>query len=219
MSAERRRSKRYEVEDVKGALTFAIEVNIVNISVDGISIESRKPLNINKTYLIKIPGEKNKNLVLEGKVMWSTLVSLEKTPRGEVVPVYRAGLRFKDTLSGKVNEIVNFIEKHKIFTIEQRVFGRFEIVSDNVKVQHPQELRVQKIGLNGMLIDINEELKKDEIYDMTITIPENQQIRFTGRVASVSKSENTDSYRIGIEFISMNKTNKERLKRFLNKLH
>jgi|Deesub1362B_J571_1020462.scaffolds.fasta_scaffold00125_6 c-di-GMP-binding flagellar brake protein YcgR len=219
MNKDRRRSERYKVKDIKGALTFAIEVKIVNISVKGISVESKKPLNINKTYLIKIPLERNKKLELEGEVVWSTLVRLEKTPEGDVVPIYRAGLKFKNTLSDKAEEIINFIEKHKVSTIEQRIFGRFEILSDNVKVYHPQELKVETLSSEGMLIEISEELKKDEIYEMSIITPDNQQIRFKGRVTSVSKIENRDSYKIGIEFISMNKSDKERLKRLLDKLH
>lgn len=94
---ERRRHKRLIVKRIQRNVTNSLNTRITNISVDGVAIETTKKLEINKEYDLKINHGGNA-LRLKGLVIWAILTRIEKKESGDIIPVYKAGMKFHESL-------------------------------------------------------------------------------------------------------------------------
>jgi len=105
---ERRGYKRYTVDGVRGNVRFLADLKLINISVDGAAIETKKRLDVNREYNFKIDYKDNP-LRARGLVVWSQLIQSEKTETGDLVPIYRSGVKFIDTLDEKAVILMSFV--------------------------------------------------------------------------------------------------------------
>jgi len=110
----RRRYKRYKVDvmEMNGKVLLAKSLKILDISIDGICLKTEKRLNVGGEYTLKMEG-KGKVLTVKGTVAWASLSGNSVDSYGNIIPVYKAGMKFVDISKEKMNEIVNFIEEHK----------------------------------------------------------------------------------------------------------
>jgi len=214
---ERRRHKRHMVDGVHGNVLYPSDLEILNMSIDGAAIETAKRLDINREYTFKI---KYKGTVVSfrGRVIWSLLTNKELRDQNKIVPIYRAGIRFTDTLNEKGTQLMNFIEDNKITGLERRVVGvRFKIdAPQNIKVDYPYKYEVKMMSLSGMLVETGYPLKIDARYHIEIFL-ENNVLELIGRVAFCEevKPGNDAQYNIGIEFTKMSDDKRELIKKFL----
>ena len=217
---EGRRHKRYIVDGIQGNVLYPADLEILNISIDGAAIETTKWLDLNREYTLKV---KYKDIVLNlrGRIVWAVLTSKEKKGSGEVIPVYRAGVRFTDTLSEKTTMLINFIEENKIRTLEKRLVGvRFKIVTyQDTKIDYPYKYEVKKMSLSGMLVETEYALDLNSNYDIELFLTDNV-LNIIGRIAYCEKIDSDDGikYNIGIEFAELSDNDKGTLKEFLNTL-
>jgi hypothetical protein len=217
---EERRNKRYIVDGIQGNVLYPADLEILNISIDGAAIETTRWLDLNREYTLKI---KYKDIILnlKGRVVWAVLTSKEKKGSGEVIPVYRAGVRFTDTLSEKTTMLINFIEENKIKTLEKRLVGvRFKVAThQDTKIDYPYKYEVKKMSLSGMLVETEYTLDLNSNYDIELFLTDNV-LNIIGRIAYREKidSGNGFKYNIGIEFVEMSDNDKGLLKEFLNTL-
>jgi PilZ domain len=228
---EKRRYKRFVVDilEINTRLTFARNVKILNISVGGVSLRVDKQLNIGSDYTLRIEG-KGKTLSVTGVVVWCLLSDSLTDPTGNVVPIYKAGIKFTDAGKEKSGEIADFIKAHMKEISKQidvpdmkgtRVHLRFLIEDpDSAILNFREQCGVKKIGLGGMLIGSDHPLDIDNKYPMEITIAEDRAIRFTGRVASciLVKKGDRERYDIGIEFLDLSERNRGLLYGFIRLL-
>lgn len=217
---EKRKNKRYAVEGVHGNVLYPSDLVIVNMSIDGAAIETSKRLDINKEYTFKIK-HKGSIVSFQGRVIWSLLTSKEMRDQNRIIPVYRAGIRFTDTLNEKATQLIDFIEEKKITTLERRVLGvRFKINAPrSVKIEYPYKYEVKKMSLSGMLVETEYPLKIDSRYHIEIFI-DKDMLNLIGRVAYCEEvvPGSSAKYNIGIEFTNMPDEKKELIKKFLKKL-
>jgi len=217
---ERRRNKRYKVEGVHGNVLHPSDLVILNMSIDGAAIETSKRLEINREYIFKI---KHKGMILSfrGLVVWSLLTNKEIVDQHKIIPVYRAGIRFTDTLNEKTSQLIDFIEDNKITALERRVVGvRFKINSpQNVKIEYPYKYEVKRMSLSGMLVETEYPLKINSRYHIEIFLDKNV-LNIVGRVAYCEEISYVSGakYSIGIEFIKMPDEKREVIKKFLGNL-
>ncbi len=215
---EKRRHRRYEVEGVNGSLTFAVDVRIVNLSLEGMAIETGRRLNVNTDYSVRLKHG-DEHLELKGKIVWSTLTRTVKTPEGDVKPVYRAGIRFVDILDEKSRSIISFIENNRIVTLEKRILGRFKINSGSALLKYPQDYVVKRLSLSGMLIETELPLEPEDQVEMSLKLPDSEDFSFTGRVVNVHPRDGEgEFYRIGVEFLNLDHKNREVLASYLKKI-
>ena len=217
---ERRRHKRHSVDGVRGNVCYLADLKIINISVDGAAIETMKRLDVNREYSFKI-DYKDTPLSVKGLVVWSQLIQAEKTETGDVIPIYRSGLKFLDTLDEKTITLMSFIEDTKVRTPERRLGVRCKITSpQNIKVGFPYEYVVKKISLSGMEIETEHPLDPGSTHDMEIVLDE-EVLNLTGRIVTCVEvsSGNAEKYHMGVEFIEISDINKESLNRFINALN
>ncbi|MBI5639500.1 MAG: PilZ domain-containing protein [Nitrospirae bacterium] len=220
-----RRHKRVPVDDIEltGKMMFATEVRVIDISVGGISLKADRRLNIGCEYSLKIE-DSGRLITIKGIVVWSSMSGTRQGPKGDVIPIYTAGLKFTNVLSDRISELIHFIEDHKIDG-ELRLSGlRFNIDDPERAILNiPADYKVKEISLSGMLIESAQALEIDSRHPMEIFVPEDSQVKFTGRVASclLIEKDGPEHFDIGIEFSDMHEKDRERLKgliRFLRSL-
>ena len=217
---ERRRYKRYNATGVRGNVRFLTDLTLINISVDGAAIETKKRLDVNREYNFKI-DYKGIPLSVKGLVAWSQLIQSEKTETGDLVPIYRSGLKFINTLDEKTITLMSFIEDKQVRTPEKRMGGvRCKIATpQNIKVGYPYEYLVKKISLSGMEIETGHPLDPDSRHEMELVLNE-QVLALSGRIVTCVEvpSENRAKYNMGVEFMEISDEDREVLRNFLDTL-
>ena len=218
---EKRRHKRYAVEGVHGNVLHPSDLEILNMSIDGAAIETSKRLDINREYTFKI---KHKGAIVSfrGCVIWSLLTNKELKDKDKIIPVYRAGIRFTDTLNERGSQLIDFIDENKITTLERRVVGvRFKIdAPQQIKIEYPYKYEVKKMSLSGMLVETGYPLKVNSSYHVEIFLEKNI-LELIGRVAyceELNPGNDDKKYSIGIEFKEMTDDKRDLIKKFLKSL-
>jgi hypothetical protein len=218
--SDTRRHKRHIVKGIQGNVFHASDLEVLNISIDGAAIETRKRLELNKEYTFRIKY-KDAFLKLKGCVVWAVLVSKEKSDSKSIIPIYRAGIRFTETLTEKASMLLDFIKENKIKTLENRSAGiRFKIGNaKNIKVDYPHGYSVKKMSMSGMLVEAECPLDIDSHYNIEMFL-DGRMINTVGRIANCEKLGYGDlsKYAIGIEFIDMTGEDRKFLKDFFNAL-
>lgn len=215
---EQRRYKRYKVGSIHGNILYSADFNIVNISLDGAAIETTKRLNIDREYTLKIKSKAN-ILDLRGLVAWSILSHTETKKSGEVVPVYKAGVRFTNVQGGRSGDLLKFIDENKSKTIEKRMLGvRFKVKkADDTIIDHSDEYDIKRISLSGMLIETESLFEVDSHHEMKIYLDQRGLLVVGCVVNCVEYTiDNIDKYEIGIKFIKMSNEDRSFLKHFLD---
>ena len=140
---DQRKHKRFGVDTIKirGRMVFARKVDVVDISMSGIALRADKRLEIGREYLIQLE-EDGKSISIKGVVVRSSLSGAEKRSDAEVVPIYTAGLIFKEEAGEKIAPFLDTVKHRKKeavpIRIESRQSGRFRIVaSGNADLSFP----------------------------------------------------------------------------------
>src|SRR5512135_750083 len=153
LEQEKRHRRRFVVEgmDLGGKMMFAAEIKIVNISIKGVSVRADRRLEIGCEYTLKLV-DKGKVIPFKAVVVWSTISGTKRGLRGDVVPIYTAGLKFVDLLDEKVSAILNLIGDHPD-GYDQRLNGvRVAIKAPEKAVLNiPSMFMVKGLSLSGML--------------------------------------------------------------------
>jgi len=214
--------------EINGMMMFANEVEILDISIGGISLRADRRMNIGADYSLKI-RDKASVIPLKGTVVWSLLSGTKKSPDGGTVPLYTAGMCFQNLSSEKIGEIARFIAEHcqehheddDMYCLSGLRFNiRYNIdAGETALLNYPEGYRVKKISLGGMLIESIHELEIEKRLPMELALPGDAVITFGGRVASCFlRSHEEPLYDVGIEFVDMPDSDKERLAEFISAL-
>lgn len=223
---ERRRYKRLITEGlgIQCKMQFHTNVELLNISSSGASISLDRRLNMGDEYSLHIDC-KDSSILLKGRIVWEKIAGSKRNEKGEIVPIYEAGIRFDNVMTEKGLEIIDFIEKnlapHKFKTRLRGV--RVEIANrDKTTItDYHKSYYVLKISSGGMLLEADEQLDVDREYNMELNLLEREgSIRFVGRVASVIEIPDKSSFRYetGIEIMDISEEDLSRLKEFINYL-
>jgi hypothetical protein len=108
---ERRQHKRINIElrGMSGKMAFTSYLNIIDISAGGISFEADRRLNMGRSYTLSIVHDK-KTINVKGTVIWSIIRKSKNDDRGNVIPVYKAGMKFSDESRDQIREFIPLIE-------------------------------------------------------------------------------------------------------------
>ena len=105
---------------------------------------------------------KGKELSVKGIVMRSLLSESVGDSRGNVVPIYTAGMKFTDVSEEKLHEIAAFIEDHlgdidkqvDLFSASgRRLFVRVRMENLEKSILKFRKFRVKNLSLGGMRIE------------------------------------------------------------------
>jgi hypothetical protein len=215
----RRRHRRYDVDDVEGSFIVRIDVNVINLSVAGMAIETQNTLIVGRPYLFGI-GEKGRQLEVTGRVMWCVLGKTRRSG-GDFTPVFRAGIQFEDVLSEQTLDLQKLIESSAVLDPGTQIFGRFvSDVGGIIDIEAEASFEVKKISLSGMLIDTEWAPRKDEVIHFEAHL---DQLDFSGhgRVAYIEGYKDSDGasrFRLGVEFSLLADKDREGLEDYLGEL-
>ena len=228
---ERRPYKRYQV-DLLGITCSTIqtnEVDMIDVSLRGISLRVKKRLNMGETYSLKI---KSKGIVMHLKctVIWSMISGNRKDGYGNAVPVYSAGLEFTGVSDDDRKEISNFIKAHakdeSTMDMETMDGMRF---SPRIRVADPEEAfiidktehhNVKKLSYSGALIESRYPMKVGNTVPMMLNLAHNRFFVFQGKIAScfLIRNASPKAYDIGIEFTYISEHERLLLSEFIRLL-
>jgi hypothetical protein len=153
VSQDTRRHKRYDVDGVEGMLAVSTEARILNMSLTGLAVETTSMLRLGAHYVLRLPVTDGE-LRVDATVEWCHLVGTRRTDAGDSVPVYHAGLDFRESLDDRARQILAFLQEHIVMDINRRLAGRFRpkrAIAAALSTRYPFEVR--RLSLSGMLID------------------------------------------------------------------
>lgn len=226
---ERRRHKRFSTEklDINSKMVLASYVKILDISLGGVSFKADRRLNVGREYTLKIAG-KNREITVKGIIVRSSLIESEKDAKGNVIPIYIAGMQFTDITEEKLKEIESFIknnvvESHSNIELHspsgRRLFVRvyIETKEDASQIKIPETCGIKNISLGGMLIECSCNLENNEILPLEILISEDKSLKIVGRIVECELTSD-GTFDIRVEFQEIPLEDKEILSEFIKKL-
>lgn len=221
MGRDKRREPRFVVEGLQGHMTFASEVEILNMSLSGVALRTDRRLVIGNEYQLRLEADGGHGLNLKGVVVWCALEARRKDTRGEDILIYSAGLRFAGVISDALAALLGFLDQHKVHP-EQRTGGtRFEIeATGRALLDVPHPFRVKVLSLTGMLAQASASLEIEKVLPMELSLHDGEPLRFEGRVAyctEVDLDQGTQ-YEIGVEFVQMPSDDRNRLEDYVERL-
>lgn len=215
--AGRRRHRRYEVAGLGGRLVVPMEVRVVNLSLGGMSLETNDYLQFGRSYSVNLDHNGHR-VTLVATVAWCKLRHTKKNPSGDVVPVFRAGLRFQVLSGERLHELWQIIRDHAVVEVDDSVFGRFAPEQPQVvELDSDYKFSVRKLSLSGMLIETDFVPELEARLPLEVLLPDSP-IEALARVASVpnlGQRARGEPTQIGVEFCGLDSQRRSELRAYL----
>jgi hypothetical protein len=221
-----RRHKRYRLDslEINGKMNLADKVEIIDISISGVSLKVDRKLEMGKEYVIKL-GDREKNFEVKGVIVRSELCGTEDKADGKKAAVYAIGMMFN---GGQLDKLAMFLfaldQKKKMkapAAPERRLNVRFQITMPGENVlSYPAQFKVKTISLSGMLIQTDHPLQMQSTVPMILSLHGDNRVNLIGRVVMCqAKNEGGRTfYEIGVEFIDATDQDRMLLQAFTDNL-
>jgi len=205
---DKRKYKRIRLDllEINGKMSLAEKIELIDISLGGVSLTVDRRLNIGKEILLKL-GDKTNSIDIKGVIVRSELSGIEERVTGEKIIVYKVGMMFKDGQSELIADFLRTLVQNKGIQVpvefERRLNVRFCITTPEEKVLcFPAQFKMKIIGMGGMLIESDQPLKTESTVPMVLTLNEDKSLIFNGRVVScrMTEEKRASTYEIGVEF-------------------
>jgi c-di-GMP-binding flagellar brake protein YcgR len=221
-----RRHKRFKLDlvELDGKMFLIDDVELLDISLGGLSLKVDRELNIGKEYLITLV-ERGKSIDVKGIAVHSALRETDERANGERVTIHTARIKFKDGQTARIAGILNSIQQLKKdevpVTADRRHHVRFHftIPLDTI-LSHSAQFRVKKISLSGMLIQSEQALEINSFIPMQLSLNAGDTGNFSGRIVTCQMSQDNERalYEIGVEFSNSTDKCRTLLKSFIDDL-
>ncbi len=158
MRASQERSQpRFDVEGVDGSFLVSADVDVQNLSIAGMAVETSQCLAVGRRYVFTLRiGDDS--VRIGGRIAWCVLGRGRRDEMGEMSPVYHAGVKFENMLSAHAEKLVNLLEKTAVLDVNNRIFGRFHLASRKAaSVDAGIDFDVRRISQGGLLAEIRGE--------------------------------------------------------------
>ena len=111
-AADTRSQPRYEVDDLR--VLSPVGAKIIDVGAVGMGLETMEKLPLGRQDTFELVA-RSRRLRIPGQVTWCRLVRTVKTASGDLVPVYRAGVRFAKSFSKTArDELLEIIRTHRL---------------------------------------------------------------------------------------------------------
>jgi hypothetical protein len=228
---EKRRDKRFSVNimEINGKMVLATYVEILDISIGGVSFKANRRLNMGSEYSLRMESG-DTELTVRGIIVRATLSESMKDSRGNNAPVYSAGMQFTGTSEEKIKEIEAFMRDNMKFADKQmdlhspsgrRLYVRVCIENPEQSVLNVDEnYQVKNIYLGGMMIESEHALELESVVPLEIYFVKDNSLKVTGRVVSCIMITNQEPmhYNIGMEFTEMPEKDRDILIEYIRSL-
>lgn len=217
--SERRCYPRYEVTDLTGSLVVPVTIEVLNLSLGGMAVETSSCLQFGREYTLKLDGGDGLEVSLSGSVAWCSLRRTSRSGSGEVVPIYRAGLKFASLDSEYSQGLWNLIQSHAVVDIEDSVLGRFKVeMPSATQLGSSYDFSVRKLSLAGILIETDFAPRVDANFQLQLRlghIPWQSKARVVS-IPTGAEPEKSGLVRVGLEFVGLGRREVAQLRSFLD---
>lgn len=212
----RREHKRFSVRDVDGRMLFASEVIVINLSEGGGLIEVDKRLDIGREYTLKI-GDEDWAVQVRALIVASSIVRSKRLPKGDIVPIYRAGLKFKEVLNQSPEEFRRFIENHEHEMAQEG--EELHVKVPDAKLHDELDYKVTTLSQGGLEMQGHIPQEVGSTVPLEIVIDE-VSMRLHGTVTSCNPPVPGvgGGFSIGVSFARISKEQDEFLAEYLKSL-
>jgi hypothetical protein len=208
----RRRYKRFKLDliDLCSKMSSIGNVEIIDISLRGVAIKADRKLNIGKECLLML-GYEGKYINAKGMIVRPKLSGIqERTDEGKV-PIYSAGILFKDASAGQVKDFLDSIENNKKIQVPEQPNWAyrdilFSITTPNEKVlKLSTQFGIKDISQSGVIIQSDHKLRTNSMVLMELSLNSCESGNFMGTVVScrMKQDEGHGKYNIGVEFLEL----------------
>jgi len=211
--------------NVISAMIDKIDVEIINISLGGVSLRANRRFNMNEMYILRIKS-RGTALNLKGTVIWSRISGMQKGSFSNIIPIYTAGLEFMDGSNNKREEIRNFMEIHQTrgYMADAEQLNNMRLYTRSL-VDAPERAllldqaechRVRQVSFDGAQIESRHPMKVNHNIPMMISFAEDQFIVFQGKIISclLIRNASPKAYDIQIQFAGLSENDEETLMEF-----
>jgi hypothetical protein len=148
-------------------------VEIHDISPSGVSIVCSRSLSIGKEYTLKFDVGRGPAVPVRAVAKWEMPMGCRRISPGESVLLHLAGMEFRDVLTDKVADVINFI-KEIVEVRDKRLKGiRFRISTREKAILGCVETySVKLMSLGGMLIETMPALSAENTLPMQLFFPD-----------------------------------------------
>lgn len=215
--SDQRRFPRFEVSHLDGSLTVPVEITVINLSLGGMALETNSYLHFGRAYTLRLDDDEH-SFSLTGTVAWCALKKTIKNDDGEVLPIYRAGLKFEALSSERSRELWELIRSHALVEIEDSVLGRFKVeLPTDTELGSSYDFSVRKISLSGMLIETDFVPEMGSSFELQLQL-DRQRWGIRGRVASIPRLGRQalgELTQVGVEFCDLPSDRFSELQRYI----
>jgi hypothetical protein len=221
---EKRKHKRHIVEGmgISARTFFDVEIEVIDISASGGLIRCSKSFNIGSEYTFKF-SHRGEIIAVKGSIIWSKLSGSRKREKGEVMPIYTAGIMFGTLMAGKVEQFEQFISDKARELRERR------LSAVKVKVYPPEKAVlsyletcvVKDISPGGLRLETGHEPPVETLFTMDLVLEEKEtplhcrgRIVFCHELAEIKPKR----YAVGVEFKDISESDNLKLGNFIEKL-
>lgn len=197
--------RRFRVEGLRGYLTVPIAVEVLDLSLGGVALESRSYLQFGRHYHLDLEyGDRVLSMV--GIVAWCKLMRTERNRAGEVEPIYRAGLRFLVEKESDLAALWEVLRGQVSAEPNERVFERFEAGFPRIaRLDSNYAFSVTNLSLSGMLIETDFVPDLDARLEIRMSL-QAKLLATLGRIASVpslGRRAAGELTQVGVEFCDL----------------
>jgi hypothetical protein len=204
---EARKQRRFPVDnvDIFGEISFADRAEIVNISEKGVLLNVSKKMDIGKKYMLKLSC-KGKKVVLRASVVWYSTKESRLKLTNHIVPVYTAGMEFKDISSGNKEILKELLCSIGAF---HRKCKRIPFVEDIV-IDGISRARSSDISEEGLYISSLQSFERNSVVNVTIPLGQEKltvkaQVQFCDKLVG-----------FGLKFIYLNDMQRTKIRELIN---
>jgi HEAT repeats/PilZ domain len=189
----KRQHARFDVVELHGRMLLADKVEIVDISLGGLSLKADRRLDLGREYQIKL-GKKGREIAVRGVVVRSSLAGMETGTGGESVLIYAAGVKFREGQTDKIAAFLDSVDIRKTDAVspavERRLHVRFQITTSQKKVLlFPAHFRVREMSFHGMLVRSDSPLGGEGAIPLALFLDREHHIDFSGTISSTRTKE------------------------------
>ncbi len=214
---------KLDLVELDGKMFLIDNVEILDISLGGVSLKVDRGLNIGKEYLITLI-DKDKSIDVKGIAIHSTLRGTVQD-NGERATSHTARIKFKGGQTAKIAGILNLMQPFKKeevpVTADRRlnVRFRFTIPLDTI-LSHSAQLKVKKITLGSMIIHSEQALDINSLIPMELSLNTNGPVSFSGKIVACRsiKGNGRALYETEVEFSDLTDRGRTLLEMFIDDL-
>lgn len=217
----KREYTRLHLSGIQGKIVLVNKVEIVDISIGGVGLKTDRKLAMDREYTIKL-SDKEHSIDVRGTIVRSEIFRMETGVAGAGVLIYISGMKFNEGSEHKIKDFLSSIEHHEKEgespVAERRLHVRFQIIAPKEHVLvFPANFKVKDMSFSSILILSDEPLEREDIIPLKLSLDENRQLDFVGKVFSCREVKYNEHIYFEIEITYSDLKGKEReiLKKFI----